>query len=346
MSSYTPADDANLLKAMEEAAAKAKAEAEANSAPPEKDKGASSPGVATGDKGNGEETGSVTNGTAPQSDKAPNAPDFGSAFDTSFLPESVRSKVHFDDDAAFAAVKNGYLAHAEATRKFQEASALKRDAENYRALVSDPDYVQAIAKVTTEKATGNPAPAPESEPELDPLDPNSVKTFIAKQIQVEKAKVVQEMSAPAVHLQRVNGAISAYFSDKGLDQAACKRCVDAVQENMASHGGMWTPEMVPILLAPYVAAERAKIASPSTPAAPPANKTAPVNGAPGLERVASPVGRNGPHQTQTIPFPKHFVNGEPPKGRRASEAELEEELLYAMRKRFGPDVTIEDVRRR
>ena len=360
---YTPEMDAALAKEIEARSEQAKAEADtkakkgpAKAAKPETSETAATPDTVKASEGAGQVS-SPADGATDTGEHPPVTPD---ALDLSFLPEEVRSKVHFDDDKAYAAVKSGWLAHSEATRKFQEASVLrkeadadKRDAENYRALVADPDVAQVVVKAVADKRDGK-KPSPPAPSVLDaPIDPeNPVASIDAKlKALADKQRELDQREAKAREAANVRVAVGdavlAYATQSGEDPAVVEQAVKDCDAALAKNGQKWTPETVAVLLPPYVEMAKAKRASAPKPFAPTngaVTKTAPASATPGTETVASPTGRGGVHQTQPVPYPSWYVNGQPPKGYKPGEADLEQEHLYLMRRRFGPNVTLEDIR--
>ncbi len=349
MPPWGPQEDAALAKAMEEAAAKAAA----TSAPPVKtDKGATSLPVEP-DKEIAVAAGEVSGATTGE-DKGTTPPDAGTAPDLSFLPEDVRSKIHVDSEEAAAALKSGWMAHSEATKRFTEAKAVQRDADNYRALVSDPDLAEVVVKAVADKKAGkkpnaSPAspPAEDVEPEVDPLDSESIKAhsrWEVSQVRKEMAALkatISEATRPDP-LQAVKASLLAYQADKKVDDGVMQAAVEAANANLASEGvTAWTPETAADFVA-YVKGFVANAKSVPAPVTPAKQPVQPTNGQPGLAAVTSPVSRGGTHQAHVVPMPKHYVNGEPPKRPRTAE-EWADEDLYRMQMRFGPNVTREDL---
>ncbi|MDD5305458.1 MAG: hypothetical protein PHS14_20350 [Elusimicrobia bacterium] len=278
-------------------------------------------------------------------------PEKPTTLDMSFISEKVRSRIHVDDDEALAELKNGYLAHPAATKKFQEASAmlekaqaLERDAQNYRDLVSDPDVAAVVAKAALDKASGKKPTPPEASvvDDLDTLDPKAVVARIDKSKVEAKAEALAELraelSAPDKYRAAMNAQIGAYAVKHGVDQTTMTEAVRLAIEDLGPDAQV-SPEQVPTLLPAYVRLARLT----AKPAASPENKVAAPSAPTGTESVASPTGRAGPHATSVVPFPSHFVNGEPPRG-KPTPAQYEQEMLFAARKRHGPQVTLEDLR--
>lgn len=356
MPGWTPEDDANLAKAMGERVAAARAADAAASAPPAKAGKGGAPDAAAAnpsDNDQPEQTDSVSSDAAGATDKGGTPPPAApTTFDTLFLPERSRSKVHFDDDQAYADVRAAVDGgRAAATQKFQDASALRRDAENYRALIGDPDLAAVIVQAKADKLAGrSPAfPASGAPPrELDPLDPKSVEEHIARTVAEGVAQPIrelrEELSRPAKLKAAVNEALGDFATANGVDVATMQAAVRLADARLIETGKKWHPDLVDVLMPSYVELARAKQAPATPPPASGASKTTPpTNGHAGTDEVASPTGRGGAHQAHVIPLPRHFVNGKPPQRPRSS-TEYEDEMLYAMRKRYGPDVTIEDVR--
>lgn len=350
MPGWTPEQDAALEAEVAKRAESAKAADAAKATPPVKDKGEPPAAKETSSPENvppvaGEEK--VTNDEAGDKDKG-KTPESQGAFDVSFLPEDVRSRVHFDDEKSFAAVKSGWMAHAEATKKFQEAGAIRRDAENYRAVVADEEVggvlLQAAALRKAGKKfrlveEGQPTPKAE-EPEFDPFDPKAHERIARKAVREELGQFREELERPSKVTVAVNSALEAYAAAENIDQPTMIEAIKMADAALVKAGRKWDPEQVAVLMPGYVEAAKAK-----KPAAPPpgANKAPPSNGHKGTEEASSPVGRGGPHQTHVVPPPAFYVDGHTP-NRRLTNAEWDEENLYRMRLRFGPNVTIEDIR--
>lgn len=346
MLTWTPERDAAFAKESAQMAEAAKAAAATKRGPATADKPADPPAAAP-DKVPVPASGVVVSDGKDAADKA-KAPDAPELPDLSFLPESVRSKVHFDDDHALATVKSGWMAHSEATKRFTEAKALERDALNYRALVADEDAAAVVAKVLADKKAGRKVALPVDptpEPELDTLDPTAIKSYIDSKAKAAeeaaavraKAEIRQDLDAPTVYRNAMNAAISAYAAEHAVEQDVM---VEAVKLAAADNAGVEVyPEDVARLMGGYVRAARYAKATVTTT---PTNKPVTGSGRTGTEAVTSPTGRGGTSTAHTISYPEHWVNGKPP--RVETDAQAEMSLLYAMRRRLGPEVTLEDVR--
>ena len=227
----------------------------------------------------------------------------------------------------------------------EKAQALERDAKNYRDLVSDPDVAAVIVQAVADKRSGKKpvVPAPVEDEPLDTLDPKAVVDRIdksgAKATADALTQLRAELSAPDKYRAAMNAAIGAYAVKHEVDQATMSEAVRLAIEELGADAQV-SPEQVPSLLPAYVRLARMT----AKPAATPENKVAPKIEPTGTESVASPTGRAGSAATSTIPFPKHFVNGEPPRGHRPTPSEYEQEALFSARRRFGPQVTLEDLR--
>ncbi len=297
------------------------------------------------DKVDGSKAEAVVSDDKGPADKA-KAPDGPEAPDLSFLPESVRSKVHFDDDHALGTVKSGFMAHAEATKKFQAASALQRDAENYRFLIGDEDMAAVVAKAMADKKAGRkigvPAVAPVAT-DVDPLDPASLAQFVTstaekvadEKVAAARTEVQKELDAPTLYRNAMNAAITEYAKANAVETDVMAEAVKLAAADNANVDVF--PEDVPRLMGGYVRAARL-----SKQVTKPVNKPVVGNGHAGTEAVTSPNGRGGSAVANTLTFPAHWVNGRPPRVETDAQAELT--MLYAIQKNYGPDVTLEAAR--
>jgi len=288
----------------------------------------------------------VVSGAGGSADKA-QAPAKPDALDLSFLPESVRSKVHVDDDHALAALKSGYMAHGEATKKFQEAAALRRSAENYDFLMADPDLAAVVVKAVADKQAGrkpSEAPTDTPEPEIDPFDPKSVASEIDRRAEVKASEKIEafrkELDAPNVWRAKMNEAIGSYAASHAVEEAVMIEAVKLAAADFQAEGFTPQPDDVARLMGPYV--RLARVSAKPAVAPPVNNLVESKNGRPGTEAVTSPTGRGGPHTASVLAFPSHWKNGVCPL--RETDEQATASHLYRMRARYGPDVTLEDVR--
>lgn len=344
---YGPEQDLALETAFAAAAVAAvtatpPANADKGAPPVASGNGSDKPAVVTGGSISGESVAGGDKGAAP--------PPPADAPDLTWLPEDVRSKVHFDDDETHARVKSGFMAHAAATAKFddaaklrKEAEAIERDAKNYRALIAHPKAGE-IARAALE---GREIPDPAAQPEADPNEPVTraeAERIAATKAAAMKTDLVEEMQRPEKIRAAVNGAISAYAAENKVPEKVMTEAVQAANASLLKRGRVWEtdPEQVATLLDGFVEAARVKYAA--KPAAPATGQVVPPpNGHIGTEEVASPTGKGGPHTTNVVPVPSFYVNGQMPK-RPLTAVEWEEQHLFRMRERFGPGVTLEQIR--
>jgi hypothetical protein len=338
---------------------RAAAKAAASTAPVKTDTADSTP-AATGDKPNGETAAPVSGAAVTAEDKA-KAPDAATTLDLSFLPENVRSQVHFDSEEAAAAVKAGWLAHGAATKKFIEASnlrkeaeALQRSAKNYDALVADPD-VALVIKAVEDKRNGKkpaaPAPA-EDDPALALLGPDGIAAIDRRteaKVSAANAEVtrlreeIESITRPTAQRAVFNQTCDAFVAANQVEQDVMAEAIRMADADLAKDGQSLIdvdPKMLPILLRPQVEVARLKKRVPPVAVA---NKNGAANGQAGTAEVASPVGRGGAHSEQSVPFPKHYVNGQPPRRPRTA-AEWAEEDDFRVKLAYGPNATASDVR--
>ena len=317
--------------------------AEAAKQAPVKDK-AAPPANVPADKVDAPAPSDVVSATEADADKA-KAPETVEEADLSFLPEAVRSQVKVSSVQAAAALKSGWMAHSEATKRFTEAKAMERDATNYRDLVADPELAEIVTKAVMDKRAGRKplAPVAEPDPEIDPFDPKSVASFVSKQVEtkVSEARAADqaERERPNEVKAAVNEALNAYQLDRAIDPAIFVEAVKMADAALVKNRRVWDPETVDVLIEPYVALASAAKAKQVTEAV---NKADTKNGRSGTAEAASPTGLGGPHTAHVIPLPAHLATGKPPKA--ITDEMREQELLYAMRRRYGPGVTLEDVR--
>lgn len=349
---WTPEQDAAFVE--ESNRIKAEYAKETGTSPAQADKDATSDDAAPPDKAAGEAPGADSRGTAATEGQGETPPDDAGTFDLSFLPESVRSKIRVEDEEAHAALKSGWMAHSEATKRFQEAKRLEREAENYRSITSDPEIAKVVHSMIADKLAGKPLSTPkvveEQIPAIDPFEPATIEAHVEKRVEIalrksmeaEAARRRAEAEAPVLAKQAVTEALVAYVAESGIDEATAKEATALANARLLARGKTWDPERVDVLMDAAVAEVRLKKAAPAPSA--PANKTVPPqNGASGTATVASPVGRGGAHAAHAIPAPK-YSNGLSTPPAHMTDEDYEQEMLYAMRKRFGPNVTIDDVR--
>lgn len=287
--------------------------------------------------------GEAVSGAEGSADKGETPPVKPDALDLSFLPESVRSKVHVDDDHALAALKSGYMAHGAATKKFQEAAALKDAADKWNFIVGDPDLADLVVKAIADKKAGRKPvlPADEPDPEIDPLDPKSVASVIDRRVKagVEEGvgRLREELDAPARYHAEMNAALGAYAEQHAIEPDVMVEAIKLAAADLSKSGETAEPRDVPRLMGAYV--RLARVAKPTTT---PVNKPVTPNGHAGTEAVTSPTARGGPHTGGVVPFPSHWKNGECPL--HETDEQMESSHLYRMRRLYGPNVTLEDVR--
>lgn len=304
------------------------------------------PKAVPADKDKAPDAGGVVSGDTAEADKA-NAPAKPDALDLSFLPENVRSKVTVADDEALAVLKSGFMAHPVATKKFQDASklreeaeALKRSAANYDFLMADEARAAKVLAIMSDK--GGTPPVDDAE-ELDTLDPKSVLSVIDKRVEKAKADVRAELrreaDAPKVWADSMNSALGEYAEKHSVDVDTMTAAIKLAEADFKAENVRPEPEDVPRLMGAYV--RLARLTPKPAAATPPVNKPATGNGHAGLETVTSPTARGGPFTGNVVPFPAHWKNGEQPL--HESEDQMATSHLYRMRVRFGPQVTLEDV---
>ena len=273
-----------------------------------------------------------------------------------FLPEAVRSKVTVTDDEAAAVLKSGWMAHSSATQKFIEASNLRKEAEklqrsasNYDALVADPD-VALVIKAVEDKRNGKKPSAPVAvadDPALKDVDPAIVAALdkraeakVAPALQ-ENAKLreeIQAMQRPQAARTAFNEVVGAFVAANGVEQDVIAEAIRLADADLEKDGQTLLtvdPKMLPILLRPQVEVARLKKRVPPVANA---NKNGAANGQAGTAEVASPTGRGGVHSDQSVPFPAHYVNGEPPR-RPRTDAERSAEHDFHLKLAFGPNAT-------
>lgn len=345
---WTPEHDASLETALAAHAAKAVATA---TPPAQADKGAVPPTPTGSDKATVESGGSVSGESVAGGDKGATPPPPADAPDLSWLPDEVRSKVHFDDDETHAKVKSGFMAHSAATAKFteaarlrEEAKAIERDAANYRVLSAHPrakDIVKAVVE-----GGDVPEPQPTREP-VDTSDPAAVLAELDRtkaEAKAEVDKLREELTGPARHRQAVIDTLRAFEVDNSVPEKVMTEAVAAADAYLLSKGRKWNPETAADLVAGYVEVARAKYATKPPPVPAPTGQPAvPPNGHTGTAEVASPTGSGGPHNQGLVPLPSFYVNGKMP-NRPLTAAEWNEQDLYRMRERYGPGVTPEQIR--
>lgn len=348
MPTYTPEMDAELAEASKALiAAKAPVVPTDKAAPaapviPDKVEGAPASGAVP---------------SAPTADDKAKAPEAKPVLVPDFLPEKIRPKVHVDDEEALETLKAGYLAHSEATKRFTAAKALERDAANYRAFKDDPVLGPLIVQAALDKQAGKTprlAPYDGQDPSVPPEErfDDATEARLARERERVKAETLAQLRAEAARPQQaiasVNEAITQFAIENEVDKDLMLAAVELAKPALLR---TMDPEQVPALMPAYLELAKVKAAAPkapppqptSTPPAAPRQADATSNGNLGLETVASPIGRSSPNASQVVEFPKFYVNGQPPR-RPLTEDEMEEVGLFAMRRRFGPDVTLEEYR--
>lgn len=294
-------------------------------------------------------------GGGAKADEAPPAPD---ALDLAFLPETIRSKVRFDDKEAYEVVKSGFMAKEHHSKWVNEAADQVHAAENWKKATKEPPRARSIISILTSanfdeaaearvkaalEAQSEPAGEEEAAESIDPLDPvarqKEIRREAEKIAKTEIRRTLDEIQRPALAQQAVNAAIDRYVATSGTPQAVM---VEAVKLHNASPArrSMLTPENADELLAPYVELAKLKANTNGTATNSPAQ-----NATSGLTEVASPTSRGGSFQPQPVPLPKHWADGSAVKpGFRPTQAQLEDEILYAAQKNVSPSFTREALR--
>lgn len=245
------------------------------------------------------------------------------ALELKALPEAIRSKIARNEaltPADWQEIDKGWLLQADYTRKTQEASdvrkqaeADKRDAEVYRRIAKSQKAVDAALKALEAGDDGDQDSTDDDV--FDPLTatPEQAKAWKqrtiadARKAAAEEARRIQreELIEPVSRAAAVEAEILAYAQEEGIPServgALAAEAVETLERtNVLARSG-WTKDNARALIAPYFRAEKVSKAPVAT------NGTAKDAAPPPMPRVAAP-GRGG-GVTAPPPVPKWKRDG-------------------------------------
>lgn len=342
MPETTPVMDETAKVLAELAAFEAAREPAAKEAPPVA--GEKAPAKAVADKAENGTSGvaaPVSTEDSPAKETAETPPVAETAVDLSGLPDDLRKVI--EESALPTEVKKkvneGFLRRKDYTQKTQALASDRDAAAKYKQIVSDERIAKKVAELLMGKGDAEEAPAAPAEPEaeIDPvLDPKGYAEAVAKKAEAKAAATMERIwrervEAPMENRNALNAAFQRFADEHEVPRDVMLSAVKNLVAEANEAGIPLSPAMIPVLVKPHVELARLKTAPPV--------KAVEKNGvsgngrAGGLAEVASPNGRVGASGGSTIPVPKHIREGKV----ATTEAELTEEVEYAIRRRYGPD---------
>ncbi len=283
----------------------------------------------------------VSTDEGPAKETAATPPVAETAVDLSGLPDDLRKVI--EDSALPVEVKKkvneGFLRRKDYTQKTQALASDRDAAAKYKQIVSNERIAKKVAELLMGKEDADEAPAAPVEPEaeIDPvLDPKGYAAHVAKQAKAAATEAVEQIwrtrvEAPMENRAALNAAFSRFADEHEVPKDIMQSAVTSLIAEANEAGVPLSPAMIPVLVKPHVELARLKTA-PSVKA-PEKNGSIGNGRAGGLAEVASPNGRIGAAGGSTIPVPKHIREGRIAR----TEAEISEEVEYAIRRKYGPD---------
>jgi hypothetical protein len=284
----------------------------------------------------------VSTDESPAQETAETPPVAETTVDLSGLPDDLRKVI--EESALPSEVKKkvneGFLRRKDYTQKTQALASDRDAAAKYKQIVSNERIAKKVAELLMGKGDADEAPADPVEPEaeIDPvLDPRGYSDAVAKKAEAKAVATMERIwrervDAPMENRAALNAAFSRFADEHEVPKGVMQSAVSALIAEANEAGIPLSPALIPVLVKPHVELARLKTASVKAPE----KNGAMGNGrAGGLAEVASPNGRIGASGGSTIPVPKHIREGKV----AVTEAEISEEVEYAIRRRFGPDAS-------
>ncbi len=285
----------------------------------------------------------VSTDESPAKETAETPPVAETAVDLSGLPDDLRKVI--EESALPPEVKRkvneGFLRRKDYTQKTQAIASERDAAAKYKQIVSDERIAKKVAELLMGKEDAEEAPAAPAEPEaeIDPvLDPKGYAEAVAKKAEAKAAATMERIwrervEAPMENRNALNAAFQRFADEHEVPKDVMLSAVKNLVAEANEAGIPLSPAMIPVLVKPHVELARLKTAPPVK--APEKNGVSGNGRAGGLAEVASPNGRVGASGGSTIPVPKHIREGKV----ATTEAQLTEEVEYAIRRRYGPDAS-------
>jgi hypothetical protein len=274
--------------------------------------------------------------------------------DLSFLPEDIRSEFQTLSPKAADALKKGWLQEKDATKKWQEAAELRKQAEAFKAnaelwdrLASRPEAMRAAMKVLE----GGEAPSESAEVDPDTFDftqapdnaaiVKAMKALVRKMIAAEApgiadARVDERLIKPATLMQKRQLAVVALGREAGYTKEQLEDAIGKANDHYAALGGpTWDrldPEKAQAWVTPFLPAKAAT--NGKSTHSPLANPLGDVS------RVAAP----GTGANTIPPFPEPEVVRSKKPIAKMSPSELEEYTAHLLREKLGTPITVADLR--